>query len=127
MLANPFKQGGGNCLRIGLRVRAARQADRAETAAAGRNHRCGRGIEGPVVACLDPISKQGEDIRFGDGRGGKDAGAGCSARDFGNCEPFVAGQRMGRVKAEAAAADGLPMFAGWIPAAGKAVGEGEGE
>ena len=93
MLANAFQQCGLDRSRIRVRVGPAREADRAEAAAAGWRHRSGRGIEIAVVARLDPIGEQLEHRLLVDHGGGQDARARSVAGDFADSEPLAAGER----------------------------------
>lgn len=127
MLADSVEQSLSDGLRVGVRVGAGSQADGPEAAAAGRGDRAGCGVEGTVVAGLDAVAEEDEDVGFVDRGGGEDAGSGRGASDFGDGEPLRAGEGGGGVEAEASAADALPMLAGRVAAAGEAVGEGKGE
>ena len=64
MLANAIGQCRFDCRIVGLRIGPARQADGAEPPAARRGHRPCRGVEGAVVAGLDPRRRTGRSPRL---------------------------------------------------------------
>ena len=93
MLNDAFQQGSLDCRLIGLWVGAAGEADRAQSPAAGRRDRSGRGVERSVVHGLDPIAEEIEDGGFIDRRGGQDTRARSGACDFADRQPLLSAQR----------------------------------
>ena len=91
------------------------------------SRRSGRGIEADAAPGLDPVAEQRLDGGEVDRRGGQDARTRGHALGFGHGEPFVAGERGGRIELETPAADRGPGLARGIAAPGDAVGKGQGD
>ena len=112
---------------VGLRIGAARQADRAEAAAARRRDRAGRRIEVAVMAGLDPV---GEQVETSAARRSRPR-TGCERRMHGprlrrpraiGCRPAERRDRAGS-RGRRPIANSRPMDRG----GGEPVGKGEGE